>query len=229
MAAKMWSRGDIRNLARQTVDGRSAIVTARGAYFRALVESAQAKLDGNADPVAQMAALKAVHRTFYPVVQEATATPDIRLDKKVPPLERKRRALERNRRTNFARSAYGTIRRWLRAPGHDLLKLDTEKVTKAQLLEQAPPTRKHALTSERIQMRADRLVGQLVGFTRQIAKVDQAQAAKVVEAAMQQLMKFTASHVQATTDASVAAREGRPLRVGKNVFMPATDGMRKTA
>lgn len=229
MSVKMWSLGDIRSLARQTVDGRSAIVTARGAYFRALVESAQAKLDGNADSAAQMAALKAVHRAFYPIVQEATTTPEIRLDKKVPPAERKRRALERNRRTNFARHAYSTIRRWLKASGHDLLKLDAKTVTKPQLLADAAPIKPHALTPQRIQARADRLIDQLVGFTKQIAKADQAQAARVVEAAMQQLLKFTTANVQATTDASVAAREGRPLRVGKNVFMPTTEAMRKTA
>lgn len=188
MPSKTWTVADIRALARRAVEGRTAVLEARGEYLRALVGSAQLELAKTPD-LNHMAAVKAVHRKFYPVVQEATATPDIKLDKKQAPAERKRRALERNRRTNFARSAYGTIRRWLRAPGHDLTKLDAMKVTKSQLLNEAPPTRKHALTPQRIKARADRLVDQLVGFAKQVAKADAEQAMTVLREAMDRLSK----------------------------------------
>lgn len=229
MTSKAWTVGDIRTLARQTVDGRQQIATARGAYFRALVETAQTELAGKSSQEAQLAAVKHVHRRFYPVVQEATTTPDIAVSVKSPLAERKRRALERNRRTNFARSAYATIRRWLRAPGHDLMKLDSEKVTKSQLLSEAPPTRKHALTSARIQARAGKLIGGLVGFARQIAKADQAQAAVVVNEAIEQLVKLLASTASMTTDARVAANEQRPLKVAGRVFWPTELSARKAA
>lgn len=216
---KAWTAGEIRTLARQTVDGRKTMTTARGAYFRALIETAQAEIGGKADQPAQLAAVKVVHRRFYPVVQEAIATDEILLEAGIP---RKGTALERNRRLNFARSAYGTIKRWLRASGHDLMKLDAQKVTKSQLLEESPPTRKHALTAERIHARADKLIGGLLVFTKQVAKVDQAQAVQVLHEAMERLVKqIAATGVQTTTDASVAAQELRPLRMGGRVFWPA--------
>lgn len=219
--SKSWSITDIRALARQTVDGRNAINTARGEYLRAIIETAQSELGGKADQAAQLAAVKAVHKRFYPVVCEATTTPDIVADKRQTLEERKRRALERNRRSNFARSAYGTIRRWLRAPSHDLMRLDAKKVTKSQLLAEAPPTRKHALTAERVRANADRRIDQLIGFIRQVAKVNQAMASDVVNEAMAALAHQVARDAKVTTDVSVAAQERRPLRVGKVMFLPA--------
>lgn len=226
MAIKMWSLDEIRELARQTVDGKKAVTTARGAYFRALVESAQVELRGKG-PVSQaeqVAAVKKVHRRFYPAVEEAVNY-DIKKDRKNSKDERDRRTLERNRRTNFARTAYGAIKKWLRAPDHDLLKLDPQQVTKSQLLDEAPPSRQHTMTPKRIQARGGRLIDQLVRFAKQIAKGDEKQAAKIVEEAMQELVKFTTAHIQATTDVRVAAREGTPLRLGKKVFISTTDGL----
>lgn len=229
MATKMWSLTEIRSIARQTVEGKVVVSTARGAYFRALVESTQSELDGETDQAKQIAAVKKVHRKFYPVVQEATTTDDIKLNKKASREERRRCALERNRRGNFARSAYGTIKRWLRASGHDLLKLDPDKVTKLQLLNEAPPTRKHALTHARIHAKAGRLIDQLVGYAKQIAKVDRVEGAAIVEEATQRLLKqVLAVGITPTTDAAIASSERRPLRVGKTVFLPAaTDGARR--
>lgn len=224
MTAKAWTVGEIRTLARQTVEGRQQQLAARGAYFRALVETAQADLGGKAGREGQLAAVSAVHRKFYPAVQEATTTEDIVHSSKAAPAERTRRALERNRRSNFARSAYGTIRRWLRVENHDLMKLDAQKVTKSQLLKEAPPTRKHALTPQRIRARAGRLLDGLLGYTRQIAKADHEQANAVAQDALDQLIKLIARlgiEKKTTTDAKVAAQEMRPLRVGSNVFWPA--------
>lgn len=200
MTAKVWSAGEIRALARRTVKGRQAITTARGAYFRALLETAQVELGaGVTSQSAQLTALKTVHRRFYLLVREAIATDKIILQSGIA---RKGVGLERNRRLNFARSAYGTIKRWLRAAGHDLMKLDSVKVTKSQLLSEAPPTRKHALTPQRVQKRAGKLVENLLGFTRQIAKVDHAQAVAILNEAMDCLAK------QLAAEGVAAARKG---------------------
>lgn len=216
--SKAWTEAAIRDLARQTVDGRQQTLAARGLYFRALVETAQTELGGKAGQEGQRAAIKAVHRRFYPIVQKAIATDEIIA---AAGFTRKQIALERNRRLNFARSAHGTIQRWLRAEGHDLIKLDSQKVTKSQLLNEAPPTRKHALTPKRVKQRADKLIGGLLIFTRQIAKADQEQAAVVANDAIEQLIKLTArlgAERKTTTDASIAAKEMRPLKVGSRTF-----------
>lgn len=218
MTSKAWTAGAIRDLARQTVDGRLQVTTARGAYFRALVETAQAELGGKAGQEGQLAAIRAVQHKFYPEVQKAIATDEILAAAGFTP---KRVALERNRRLNFARSAYGTIRRWLRADGHDLMKLDPQKVTKSQLLEEAPPTRKHALTTKRVKARSGKLVGGVLSFIQQIAKADQDQAATIANEAIEQLIKLSArlaGERKTTTDARVATVEMRPLRVGTKTY-----------
>src|SRR5581483_6108810 len=189
----------------QTVEGKQAIVTARGAYFRALIETTQAELAETKpdarDARGQLTALRLVHKKFYPVVQEATTTEDIEHNPRLSKEERRRRALIRNRRTNFARTAYGTIRRWLRAPNHDLMTLNTAKVTKADLLADAPPTRKHALTPERVQARADSLIDRVVSYAKQVAKMDPMQGARVLSEAVERLYQhMTTIGIRSTTD-----------------------------
>lgn len=220
MTAKTWTPSEIRDLARKTVDGRNAIANARGAYFRALIETAQAEIGGKADQAAQRAAVKAVHRKFYSIVNEAIASDAVLLADGVA---RKDLPGARNRRTNFARSSFGTISRWLRVPGHDLMKLDSQKSTKSQLEKAIPPgvIRKHALTKERVQAKADKLIESLVGFAKQVAKTDEGQARAILREASDRLLRQMLTSVSATTDAKVAMEEQRPLRVDGTMFIPA--------
>ena len=223
MISKAWTDGAIRALARKTIEGKEMLLAARGEYLKALVETAQAELGGRGGQEGQRAAVKLAHSRFYPVVLEVVTTSEIAKSDKVTKQEKRRRALERNRRSNFARSAYGTIRRWLRAEGHDLMKLDAQKVTKSQLINEAPPARKHALTARRVQQRAAKLIGGFLAFTRQVAKTDEIQANAVAVEALDQITKVIAKlgmEKKHTTDAQVAAKEMRPLRVGGNTFWP---------
>src|SRR6185437_4599426 len=103
MNTKTWTPADIRKLACQYADGKKTAVTARGQYFRALVETSQMELDGTADQAAQRTAVRAVHRRFYAIVEEAIASDEVLLEAGIP---RKRIGKERNRRTNFARSSH---------------------------------------------------------------------------------------------------------------------------
>lgn len=190
--SKVWTVGEIRTLARQTVEGRQQTLSARGAYFKAIVQTAQAEIKPRTTPGEQRTAVRIVHRRFYPEIQKAIATDEIIA---AAGFAKKDVALERNRRLNFARSAHGTIQRWLRAEGHDLTKLDPEKVTKTQLQRELPPTRKHALTPERVHARAGRLIGGLVTYTKELAKVDAKQAAMVITQAISQLEKLLGAAV----------------------------------
>ena len=217
MTSKTWTATDIRSLARQTVDGRNQLNTARGAYLRALIETAQAALDSSADHAAQLAALKAAHKRFYPIVREAIATDEIIM---AAGFARKDVALERNRRTNFARSSFTAIKRWMRDPDHDLMALPAAKTSKSKLESDAPPAKPHAMTRTRAQKKAAKLIGDLLGFTKLLGKIDEAQAREVLNQAIVRLtQQMTLGKI--TTDASVATAEGRPLRVGKSVFVPA--------
>lgn len=227
MTSKAWTNADIRALARETVDGRQKTLAARGSYFRALVETAQAELGGKAGQEGQVAAVKAAHSRFYPIVQEAIATDDILT---AAGFARRDVALERNRRMNFTRSAYGTIKRWLRGEGHDLMKLDATKVSKSQLLNEAPPPKRHTMNAKRINARAKKHIKDLTNFTRQIASVDPDQANVVAQDALEQIIKLIArlgTERKTTTDAKVAAAEMRPLKVAGRVFWPAEQQIAK--
>lgn len=183
MDVKTWTDGEIRKLARQTVDGRSTLHAARGEYLRALVGNTQAALNTDSEQT-QLRALHNVHIHFQELVLEAIATDEILVQAGIA---KKNLALERNRRMNFVRTQYGAIRGWLRVDGHDILKLDAEKVSKSVLLREAAPPRKHAMTPHRIKVRTRKFVGDLLAFTRQID--DKAQARQVIEDIMQQLRK----------------------------------------
>lgn len=101
------------------------------------------------------------------------------------------------------------------------MKLDASKVTKSQLLNEAPPVRKHALTPRRVQQRAAKLIGGLLSFTRQIARDDGVQANAVAVEALDQLTQLIqklGTDKKTTTDAAVAAKEMRPLRVGSKTY-----------
>lgn len=228
MGLKSWTESEVRAIARQFVEGRQKNLQARGEYFRALVETAQAELGGESGKDGQLAALRAAHHRFYPVVQKAIATDEILIE---AGFARKDVALERNRRLNFARSSYGTIRSWLRAEGHDLMKLNAKTVTKSQLENDSPLRRKHPLTSKRINARAKKYLGTLLDFTKEIAKVDQAQAVMVVEKALERFIQLSAQlrggERKTTTDAKVAVLEMRPLKIGKDVFWPAEQRIAK--
>lgn len=172
MSAKIWGAKEIRTLAQQTVDGRKTITNARGQYLRALIETAQVELKGETDHTVQRRTLAAVQKRFVAIVREAIATDEILL---ADGCGRKEIADVRNRRLNFTRTNYGAIRSWLRAPGHDLLKLDASKVTKGKLEQEGAPSTKHMMTEERIAKHADKYIGGLLTFVKQLDKDDQAQ------------------------------------------------------
>lgn len=177
MTAKVWSVKEIRALAQQTVDGRKTINTARGEYLKALIETTQAELEDNTDPDVQRRALAGVQTRFAKTVKEAIATDEVLL---ADGYSRKEIGDVRNRRMNFTRTNYRAIRCWLRVAGHNLLKLDATKVTKGKLEKDGAPSHKHTMTKERIDARADKFIGGLLAFTKQLEK--DAQVAVLTEA-----------------------------------------------
>lgn len=185
---KTWSANDIRALARQTVDGRRAVHAARGEYLKALVGTAQVEIgDTKLDQLAQRKVVREVNRKFQKIVKEAIATDDIIMLAGIP---RKGVAAERNRRMNFCRTNLGAIRRWLNAPGHDLMKLDAAKVTKSSLLASAPPAKKHALTRKRVQAKYDTQIKKLLDFLKETRDYDPNLAADLAARAAHWFAKY---------------------------------------
>lgn len=129
----------------------NAVVVARadGTYLKVILVAAQAKLGNKprrravalskADIEAQAGVLKSVHERFYPHVLKGITTADVAIEDGLDTSESRRRSLERNARSAFARSAYSTLRAYAEAGG-DLRALDAAVVSKAGLRKAlAPP------------------------------------------------------------------------------------------
>lgn len=115
-------------------------------YLRVLLVGAQAELGRGRgrkpNPQAQLAVLDKVHERFYAAVLRGVTTDDIAKDEGLEPTESSRRALERNRRSTFARSSKTALANFAKAGG-DLRTLVPEEVTKASLraaVQPPPPT-----------------------------------------------------------------------------------------
>lgn len=178
--------GDIRAIARQTVDGRAVFSRAKNAYLKALAATAQAELEKAADPEAQRRCVNAVHKRFKAVVIETIATDEILAAAGFP---RKEIARERNRRTNFVRTAHGALRRWLRVQGHDLAKLDAGRLTKKQLEEEAPSPKPQAYNSKRARARVEISAARFLTNTRRLVQNEPQFANAVIGSAMRHLVE----------------------------------------
>lgn len=210
---------DIRKLVRQGVNAEQGLASTRGLYFRTLIGTCQAELGADTD---QLKALKALHKRFYPVVLEAVTTPDIAAANHIAPEEKRRRALERNRRSNFARSAMGTIRRWLQVSGHDLRTLKPAKASKAQLEADTPKKAgSRKMVPEKAQERVRVVLERMLTMTRALADAAPEVARETLNEALNRIgQELFAGAVTPTTNPVVSTQERRPLRVGKAVFWP---------
>lgn len=212
---------DIRKLTRENVNAEQSLASTRKLYFQALVGTTCAELPSGKDSKEQAIALRAVHDRFYVGVLEVINAKDSpRLGAK----QRKRRTAERNAKSNFARSAFGTIRRWLLA-GHDLATLNPATLTEQQLRKETPiaATRRKANTKQ-AQKRVGSLVEKILTQARQLANTNPVEARAVLDGVVTRMMKELtagADSVAPTSDASVASKERIPLKIGKDIFWPA--------
>lgn len=126
---------DIAQMAKAYFASQDTVSEGLSTYLRALVATAQVHVRLNkSEP---LSAIQQVHDQFYAEViaaaQEAT------------PQRTPGRAVIVNRRTNFARTSFSTLRGWIRNGG-DLLKLVPKRVTKGSVTaprkEQAPSPRR---------------------------------------------------------------------------------------
>jgi hypothetical protein len=135
---------DIEALVHQRIAAGGFVLASRATYLRALIATAQHNLGINpkrvmkhdkADQVTisqHVAALDAVHATFYEAVQKAAAAAPL------DPDDDRDGDVVLASRIVFARSAYSTVRGWLIRGGHSLLEVVAAKATKHGLAEETP-------------------------------------------------------------------------------------------
>lgn len=113
-----------------------------GTYLRVLIVACKSKLGTRGrspSTESQLQVLDAEHTRLYAFVLRGVTTPEVAAEEGLSPQESGARALERNRRSGFARSAYSTVRAVI-AAGGDFRGLDPETVSKASLRSMlAPP------------------------------------------------------------------------------------------
>lgn len=214
---------DIGKLTKAILDGESAADTGRTSYLRTLVAVTQAELgtaprqrQGKATKLdaegigLQLAALGKVHDRFYALVLEAVGA--------AVAVKTKNRALVLNRKSNFARTALYAIRTWIRA-GHDVTTLAAKSVTKTALAVKAATPK--PLSARRLKARVERESKGLMASLMALSDADKAAAVTELELLMGQVTtQLLALAGPPVTDASQAAREHKPLRIRKTVFMP---------
>lgn len=214
------TEADIKQLTQDYIRANDGLVSTRSTYLRALIGTTQS--EAHSTPADAPKVLQSVQARFFAVVL-ATVTADGELSDhhRLKPEERTRRSLERNRRTNFARSAYSTIRRWALA-GHDIMSLSAAKVTKNQLRDETPVKKvKRKVTPDIARARADASIERVLQATRALANDDPMQARAVLDEAMQKIAReLFQGAIAPTTDAAVAVREHRPLKAAGGTFWP---------
>lgn len=122
----------ITELARIGASGDAVTSRVGGTYLKVLV--GRAKFYQDHSGLADVAALDAVNVGVYRAVLAGVTTADCVADVTFSRAENSRRSLERNRRSNFARTAVSTLRTWLTTSGK-LADLEPASVTKSVLID----------------------------------------------------------------------------------------------
>ncbi len=125
--------------------------------------------------------LETINTRCYGAVTRAVVTRDIERSEAVTQAEQSRRALERNRRTNYARTAMSAVRAYVQA-GQDIRDLDLRTVTKQRLREVAeqhsPPTEAEA--TARLLRAAGKAADRIVEEAEELAATDPVKAEQLL-------------------------------------------------
>lgn len=176
----------IATLAKEYVTGIASIEKVRGNYLRALVAHSQAACFGTKRLTTEktLDLVQKVHERLYGIVLSAITTADIAPDAEAPAEEQHRRALERNRRSNFARSAKSTLDAWIQFGGK-LKDLRPEDVTKEGLRRGSGESDRSS--PDRLVRSTDRTLRRLEKLVTELVAVDRDAASRVYEELIEKL------------------------------------------
>lgn len=199
------SEADIESMAHQKQEGDEFATKTAGTYLRIMVALTAADIGGKtaclsrrrgraaqsltADEVsAHMESLDRVSARCYAAVTRAVVSPDIAKREGLTAAEQTRRSLERNRRTNYARTALTALRMYV-AAGRDVRDLTPVTVTKEALRDVAerfmpPPA---SIQAGRLARAASRNAKSLSAETTELATLDPAQAEHLLHTLMLEL------------------------------------------
>lgn len=154
----------------------------------------------------QLAVLDKVNSKFYGAVLRGITTPDIAQDDGLEPMERSRRALERNRRSTFARSSHATLVAFVRGGG-DLRAVDPETATKSSLraaVSAPEPT-------DKVERQLQRAQGTILRAVARQARADPAKATRLLEGLIAALQE----RLESISMEGPAKHEAAPVAAGR--------------
>lgn len=213
-AGYLASDAAVASLARDYMASRNSADIVRSSYLRVLVAHAQHEL-GNArvSERTQLDVLERVNARLYAVILRAVTTPDVANAEDLEPAERRRRALERNSRSAFARTAKSTLASWIKAGGK-LPSLDPAEVSKGALRELYAQQRAGPSTlADRISRAESRLESLLL----KVAKEDLDAARDMVEALRERLETVLETEPDAEEQAAVEEQPAPLTRTRKKI------------
>lgn len=210
----------IGQLARMNLHSIKGSDLVNGVYLKCLIVGVQKDLESSVTELEQDKVLQQVHERYYGAVVQAVTSRDIRDDKDLLKDERRARALERNRRSNFARSAKATLLGFIRAEG-DVMTLDAEKITKGELHNFAVSMKVPTNVMQSLPARVNSTLGDLEELTKQLADVDKTLAVRALTHSIERLTMLAIEFGVSYTDRSeVAVRDAKILRTSAGTFWP---------
>lgn len=216
----------IEVLARMNLTGIKTQDSVRGSYLRALVAGVQkpgkpAGKRGRPQALDIVEALDQVHERFYAAVLRGVTTPEVADDESLDREARTFRSLERNRRSNFARSAKSLVGKFI-AAGGDVFTLNAATVTKAELQAFVLSMRQRLnATGVTLEHKAQLAMTRVEEAARELADGDKDAAVAMVSETMAKLTNLMAELGRDfTTKTLVAVKEHRPLKLNEGMFWP---------
>lgn len=213
----------IETLARMNLSGIQTQDSVRGSYLRALVaeikKTAKPAKRGRLSEVADV--LGQVHERFYAAVLRGVTTPEVADDETLDREIRTTRSLERNRRSNFARSAKSLLNKFIDAGG-DIQTLNAATVTKAELQAFVLSMKQRLnATGVTVEHKAQLAMARVEEAARELADDDKDAAVAMVSETMAKLTNLLSELGRDfTTKTLVAVKEHRPLKLNEGMFWP---------
>lgn len=215
----------VRNLTTAYIEALATNEATNVTYLRTLVEYSQRELGleprannakqrkqpiGDDARAQHLAAVAAVHARFYDIILEV-------VDASLTDVPSKDRPLERNRRTNFARTAVYSLRLFIRA-GKDFTLVAPARVTKSALAVEVRPAIR---SPRRMKNRVERASKAFVMALLELGEADRDTA----RAELDSLLGIMANQLAAlgagpARDLKHAVSEHRPFKSGSTLFVP---------
>ncbi|HEX2615847.1 MAG TPA: hypothetical protein VHL10_10170, partial [Nitrososphaera sp.] len=224
-------------LAKELVQAQATISGVNASYLRVLTAGVQHDLVGNvrlraarnaldkpdADQIdKQLKSVEKIHDLYYAAIVAEVIDDTIKDNPRLQKEERNRRSLERNRRTNFARSAKSTLVSYIKA-GFDVTALVIPTLTKRSIYEAVQATRPSDSESTKASVlrKFDAAVDSVQAAAKALCERDAEAAREKLQALLSTITALlVGTGVQPVNKASVAVANRVPFREGRNIFWP---------